>query len=101
MRSRCGDGPVARKEPSECRESPLRGWGEDAGAEHLGDINPAVRVLEGTHPHSLADFRDTIPGDKQLGEVVRAVGWGGQQRQEGEVLDHADAAALGPGGLHH
>ena len=70
----CGDGPVTGKKAPKCRESPLCGRGEDAGAEHLGDINPAVRVLEGTYPHSLVNFRDTIPGDKQLGEVVRAVG---------------------------
>ena len=55
----------------------LCGRGGGRGA-HLGDIQSS-RPCAGK-AHSLAGFRGTIAGDKQLGEVVRAVGWGDQQQ---------------------
>ena len=64
MWSGCGDGPVTRKRAPKCRESPLCGREEDTGAEHFGNINPAVRVLEDAKPDRLADFRYPIPAEE-------------------------------------
>ena len=74
--------------------------GEEEGASHFGDINPAVSVLARANPDGRAGFRHAVPHNVKLGDVAPAVGRGRQQPQEGEVLDAADASPDGPGALH-
>jgi hypothetical protein len=75
-------------------------WGGNAGADHFGDINPAINVLAGANPDGCACFRHAMAANVELGNVAPAVRRGGQQPQEGEMLHAAHARPDPRGALH-
>src|ERR1039458_3210868 len=97
---RGGYGPVSGNGPPKRRRASLWGRGRDEGADHFGDILPAVDVLAGANPNGRAGSRHAMPRNVKLGDVAPAVGRGWQQPQEGEVLHAADASADRGGALH-
>src|ERR1035438_5395696 len=74
--------------------------GEEEGASHFGDINPAVNVLTGANPDGRAGLRLAIPGHVKLGDVAPAVFRGRQQPQKREVLHTIDPGTDRLGALH-
>ena len=78
----------------------LCSWGGDAGAHHLGDIDPTVNVLAGANPDGLPELRLAVSGDVKLGYVAPAVDRGWQQPQEWEMLHATHARPDQRGALH-